>query len=279
MPAGEIGPVRTRPFGYRVLLDLQNWSERWTYFSGSYFQHDLEHLYSVILRRGDQYLDIGANIGMTALAASRLIGEQGKGFAFEPNPRTFARLKRHFELNRITNLEPVQFALGDCEAEGSLVLPTIHSNSGMASLGVHSNEASGPAYPVRIVTGRAYLEQLDSTKPTVIKIDVEGFEVKALNGMRDVLGWPEVMLVCEVNDSMLARAGDSADALFELLSSHGFRPFRYELAIGRYGSDLSIKAVQTFRDAVDPAWKDFLFAKPDSRLYRERIAPVLDAPR
>jgi FkbM family methyltransferase len=219
-PAGEIGPVRSRRFGYRVLLDLQNWSERWTYFSGSYFQHDLEHLYSVILRRGDQYLDIGANIGMTALMGSRLIGPQGKGFAFEPNPGTFERLKRHFELNRITNLEPVQFALGDCEAEGSLVLPTIHSNSGMASLGVHSDEASGPAYPVRIVTGRAYLEQLDSTKPTVIKIDVEGFEVKALNGMRDVLDWPEVILVCEVNDFMLA-----------------------------------------------------------SRLYRERIAPVLDAPR
>jgi FkbM family methyltransferase len=276
-PAGEVGPVRSRRFGYRVLLDLRSWSERRFYFSGSYYQRDLEGLYPLILRRGDQYLDIGANIGMTALMGSALIGREGKGLAFEPNPETFARLERHFDLNRVSNMVAVPCALADREAEASLVLPSPHSSSGVASLGLHREEGSGRAFQVRAVTGRPYLEHLDPAKPTVVKIDVEGYESKALGGMLNILDWPEVAIVAEVNDSMLRRAGDSADSLLELLSSHGFRPFRYELRTGRFGTDFLIDEVPSFQDALLPDGSDFLFAKPGSRLYRERIAPALSA--
>ena len=123
-PAGVHVLVRCLRFGYKVLLDLRVWPERRTYFSGSYFQNDLEYLFPLVLRPGDQYLDIGANIGMTSLMASSLIGHEGKGFAFEPNPKTFARLRRNFELNRTSNLEPVPLALSDRDTDMDLVLPT-----------------------------------------------------------------------------------------------------------------------------------------------------------
>jgi hypothetical protein len=44
-------PVRSQRLGCKVMLDLQIWSERRTYFSGSYFQNDVEHLFPLILRR------------------------------------------------------------------------------------------------------------------------------------------------------------------------------------------------------------------------------------
>ena len=132
-PAGVHGPVQSRRFGYRVLLDLQAWPERRTYFSGSYFQGDLEYLFPLVLRSGDQYLDIGTNIGMTSLMARAFIGPEGKGFAFEPNPETFVRLKRNFALNHTSNLEPVPFALSDREAEMELVLPTGQGNTGLGA--------------------------------------------------------------------------------------------------------------------------------------------------
>jgi FkbM family methyltransferase len=271
-PTGIHGPVRSRRFGYKVLLDLQIWSERRTYFSGSYFQHDLEYLFPLILRRGDQYLDIGANIGMTSLMASSLIGQEGKGFAFEPNPETFARLKRHFELNHTSNLEPVPFALSEREANMDLVLPT--GSSGLGSLAV-VHEGPGRSFKVRTITGRAYLERLDPRKSTVIKIDVEGHEVKALSGIEEGLDWPEVAIVAEVNDAMLRRAGDSAEALVELVEKHGFRPFLFDLLVGRYGSELKVTAAGSVHDAIAQDWRDLLFVKPDSKLYRERIAPSL----
>lgn len=273
-PAGIHGPIRCRRFGYKVLLDLQVWAERRTYFSGSYFQNDLEYLFPLILRRGDQYLDIGANIGMTTLMASSLIGHEGRGFAFEPNPDTFARLRRHLELNHTSNLEPVPFALSDREAEMDFVLPA--GNSGLGSLaGV--NGGSGRSIKVQSITGRPYVERLDPGKPTVIKIDVEGHEVKVVNGIEGILDWAEVIIVAEVNDVMLRRAGDSAVALVELLEKHGFRPFIFDLRIGRFGSEFRITAADSVHDAVAKQWGDVLFAKPGSNLYRERIAPSLVA--
>lgn len=273
-PAGIQGPVRCRRFGYKVLLDLQIWPERRTYFSGSYFQNDLEYLFPLVLRRGDQYLDIGANIGMTSLMASSLIGHEGKGFAFEPNPETFERLRRHFELNHTSNLEPVPFALSDREAEMDLVLPT--GNSGLGSLAAVHN-GSGRSFKVRTTTGRPYVDRLDPGKPTVIKIDVEGYEVKVLNGIEGVLDWPEVAIIAEVNDGMLRRAGDSAGALVDLLEKHGFRPLKFDLRIGRFGSEFRVTAAGSVHDVIAQDWRDILFAKPDSRLYRERIAPALAA--
>jgi len=275
-PAGVQGPVRCRRFGYKVLLDLQVWPERRTYFSGSYYQTDLEYLFPLILRRGDQYLDIGANIGMTSLMASSLIGHEGKGFAFEPNPEAFARLRRHFELNHTSNLEPVPFALSDREAEMDLVLPT--GNSGLGSLAV-AHKGSERSLKVRTITGRPYLERLDPRRSTVIKIDVEGHEVKALNGIEGILDWPEVAIVAEVNDAMLRRAGDSAEALSELLGTHGFRPLMFELGIGRFGTEFRVTAVRSVHDAFAEHWRDVLFAKPDSKLYCERIAPSLAIPK
>ena len=269
-PGGIHGPVRCRRFGYKVLLNLQDWAERRTYFGGTYYQSELEHLFPLILRRGDQYLDIGANIGMTALMASSLIGQEGKGFAFEPNPETFARLRRHFELNHTSNLEAIPFALADRESEMELVLP--RGISGLGSL-VASREGTARSFEVRTMTGRPYVERLDPAKPTVIKMDVEGYEVKVLNGIEGILDWPEVIIVAEVNEVLLQRAADSAEVLFELLEKHGFRPLIFDLRTGRFGSEFRITVAGSGRDAIAEGWRDVLFAKPGSNLYRERVAP------
>ena len=59
--------------------------------------------------------------------------------------------------------------------------------------------------------------------PTVIKIDVEGHEVKAIEGFEELLAWPDVAIVAEAIDVMLRRAGH-ADALVELLISAYLAP-------------------------------------------------------
>jgi FkbM family methyltransferase len=266
-PAGVHGPVRSRRFGYKVWLDLRVWSERSTYFSGAYYRRDLEYLFPLILRRGDQYLDIGANIGMTSLMASSLIGDEGEGFAFEPNPETFARLRRHFELNHTSNLKPVPLALW--EAEMDLVLPT--GSSGLGSLAFHR----GPkrSFNVWTCVGDHYLKRLNPQTPTIIKIDVEGHELRALSGIKDVLDWPEVVIVAEVNDVMLRPAGDPAE-LVALLEEHEFHPLFFDRRIGRFGSELNLTD-GSVRDAIAKDRRNLLFAKPESKIYFERITPLL----
>jgi FkbM family methyltransferase len=275
-PSGECGPIRNGRFGYIAFLDLRVFAERRTYFSGAYIQRDLEYLFPLLIKQGDQYLDIGANIGMTAMMASVLIGRRGKGLAFEPNPEVFARLKRHFELNHISNIEPVPVALSNQEAEMNLFVPNRFSGYGSLSA---APGVSGRSFTIRTLRGGSYVDSLDPAKATIIKIDVEGFEVKALSGIEDFLGRPEVAIVSEVSVGLLRRAGDSPEGLFELLTKHGFRPFTFELRSGRFQTDLAITAVESFTDAIPEDWRDFLFAKPTSKIFRERIAPLLTASR
>ena len=64
--------------------------------------------------------------------ASLLIGKEGRGFAFEPNPEIFPKLRRRFVLNHTSNVEPVPLALSHQEAETDPVPPT--GSSALSSL-------------------------------------------------------------------------------------------------------------------------------------------------
>jgi len=179
-------------------------------------------------------------------------------------------------LNHATNIEPIALALSNREAEMSLVVPTRFS--GLGSL-TADHPGSGRRFQVRTVTGHSLVDRLDPAKATIIKIDVEGHEVKALSGIEDFLDRPEVAIISEVSVPLLRRAGDSPEALFELLTKHGFRPLTFDLRRGRFRTELGIAAVASFREAIPEDWRDFLFAKPDSKIYRDRIAPWLTTGR
>jgi hypothetical protein len=69
-PAGLQPGVRGTLHGQLMRLNLQDWSDRRAYFSGRYYQQDISRLLLTVLRPGDQYLDVGANIGMTTLIAA-----------------------------------------------------------------------------------------------------------------------------------------------------------------------------------------------------------------
>ena len=49
------------------------------------------------------FFDVGANIGLFSLHASKRIGTEGRVFSFEPSPETYKRLKKNFEVNDINN--------------------------------------------------------------------------------------------------------------------------------------------------------------------------------
>ena len=240
-PAALQGPIRSRRFGYRLYLDLRSFAERRTYFSGTGSQQSLEYLFPALMRPGDQYIDVGANIGVIALMANKLIGQTGRGFAFEPNPEVFARLKQHFELNRVTNIEAIPYAVADQESDARLVV--LGSASGSGSLAFGETD-SARSFTVRTTTAKRYVDTLDRAKATIIKIDSEGYEVKVLRGLGDFLDAPELAVLAEVNPSLLRLAGDSHEALGELMAGHGFRPLAFDVRRDRFGSQLAVKAIE-----------------------------------
>jgi FkbM family methyltransferase len=124
-----------------------------------------------IITPGSIAYDVGANVGFYTLALSRLVGESGHVFAFEPAARSVYFLRRHLELNNIGNVTVVQTAIADrtglvsfdgwrVGTEKSYVVPTMSLDEFVAA-----------GHP----------------PPSFIKMDIEGVEKLALEGATSLL--------------------------------------------------------------------------------------------
>jgi len=80
------------------------------------------------IKKGNVVLDIGAHIGYYTLIFAKLVGEEGKVFAFEPDPTNFSLLKKNVEINGYKNVELVQKAVSN--KNGKIKLYLSEENSG-----------------------------------------------------------------------------------------------------------------------------------------------------
>jgi FkbM family methyltransferase len=188
------------------------------------------------LPSGGTFVDVGANIGYLALLASRRLGPNGRVYAFEPSMREFHRLLDNLRLNDADNVVPFSIALSD--RNGILTLSLEPYHTGLNHLEPISVQPA-PAGLQRQLTGALKLDDVlpSSQIPSAIdlvKIDVEGAELRVLHGMQNLLSMHKVLRLCiEITPDFLRRFGDSRDDLFRYLSGMGYRP-RYDLQVRQY---------------------------------------------
>jgi len=126
---------------------------------------------------GDVVFDIGAYVGDTALWFSKAVGSHGKVYAFEPEPRNFAKLKANLERNKVTNVIPLQLALS--ENEGEMQVATGGSSSTITQAGTGTS--------VKVTTIDRFVETNKISQVDFIKMDVEGHELKVLEGAHETI--------------------------------------------------------------------------------------------
>jgi len=127
---------------------------------------------------GDVVYDMGANVGWYTLLAARRVGGGGHVVAIEPLPENVRQIRDHLALNRFENVTVVNAAVG---AESGEVR---FARGGHHSLG--RIEDTGDL-AVRVVRIDDLVARGELPPPTLVKIDVEGAEVMALEGMRATL--------------------------------------------------------------------------------------------
>jgi FkbM family methyltransferase len=203
---------------------LSNWSERQTYFLARFYDLETQLLLRAAVRPGDCVIDGGANIGMITLLASHLVGSSGRVIAFEPNPAAAARLRSALDRNRIGNVTLHELALGAEDGTSVLRVVTEHSGMGtLADLPPDQVPLVSASYEVRVARGAQVLDDLPES-PLTIKLDVEGYELAALTGLRPVLAVRRPLVVTEVIEELLRRAGASAEALGAFMAALGYVP-------------------------------------------------------
>ena len=98
--AGIVRRRRVQPHHYEMDLLIDDPMERFAYFVGCYWGLDVTAVVMTLLRRGDFFIDVGANLGFLTLTAAKQVGREGKVLAFEPLIEMANRLIKHWRITQ-----------------------------------------------------------------------------------------------------------------------------------------------------------------------------------
>ncbi len=248
LPDSPLPLTFTTPAGLTFNLDLREHQMRQIFLYGWYEENTVRNL-SRFLRPGMTFVDVGANVGQYSLFANRHVGETGKVFAFEPSPRALKFLRENIVLNRAERIVVEEMALSDIPGSASLKVPRSPDNVGLASLWA-GNPADVDSVSVSVTTLDEYFGSR-GLSIDVLKLDAECAEAHVLRGAASLLkpGRPMVV-VCELGDDGLRRAGSSSQEVFEFMRSRGFHAC----------APRGVPGLMTKLDAAAPsAWFDNVF--------------------
>lgn len=191
------------------------------------YEPDIYLPYAASIHEGMTVLDVGAHVGFFALAAAKRVGPLGKVVAFEPSPSTLRVLRHHVRLNRWDDRVTVEPAVVSSEA-GSVTFYTF-DDSMAASLSKENVEVLNVQRPERATPVEVPAVTLDEycrargLAPNVIKIDVEGAELRVLRGAERLLRESNDLVIwCEVHPRQMENLGDDVAELAPYLEQLGY---------------------------------------------------------
>jgi FkbM family methyltransferase len=171
---------QARVGNFQYQINLKDYITRQLYVLGC-FEPSITNLIRALVHKDHVVLDIGANIGYFTMLASKCAGPQGKVFAFEPDPRNYALLKRHRDTNSCANVRIEEIAISDENGSASLNLyDESEENAGTSSITSFNNQQR-KVVVVKTMTLDSYIKQIRGNI-RLIKIDIEGAEVGAIRG-------------------------------------------------------------------------------------------------
>lgn len=192
---------------------------KWVTGSGTHgcwlgtYERDRQQRLIEVLKSGECFLDIGANVGFYSLLASRIVGDSGEVHCFEPFPRNVEFLRKHIELNKLAHINVYAVALSDGADRTMSFATSINPSSGHLS-----DEASTQGQiDVKVTSLDTLWDRKVYSKPSVMKIDVEGAEFSVLSGGSKMIHECRPII-------LLAGHGTSIqEKCCELLRSWGYR--------------------------------------------------------
>jgi FkbM family methyltransferase len=185
---------------------------------------------NAFLKRGDAFVDIGANIGLFTLIAAHRVGNAGYVYAFEPCSRTYQRLLANVTLNGLANVSCYQLALSDDATQLNMNV----SLDGFDAWNSLAQPIAGHSFAVETVNCTTWdsfaREHNLFGRVTMMKIDVEGWETRVLLGASETLSRMDApVLQVEFTEEASRAAGSSCAELYHLLEDRGYQMFVYDV--------------------------------------------------
>ena len=179
---------------------------------------DMSYLLNVTTPE-DLFIDVGANIGAYSILACKARG--AKGHCYEPVPSTFETLKRNLNVNGLGD-QVQSMNVGIADKEGTL---RFHADLNCENRVLAEGENPANSVDVSVHSLDKLLEGLN---PTILKVDVEGFEGAVVEGADSVLSNPSLHSIIIELRGHGAKFGFDEDAVLKKLLDYGFSSREYD---------------------------------------------------
>ncbi|MDG2140894.1 MAG: FkbM family methyltransferase [Gammaproteobacteria bacterium] len=202
-------------YGLRYQGNLNNSIEASIFFYGAFEKPLLYFLHDIVQSLREKqpesfitFLDVGANVGQHSLYMSKFVDSV---LAFEPFPPVIEQFKHQLSINQISNINLYEAGLSDQDQSLAFYAPS-GPNQGIGSFS-QTTTAKGnkETSKLPLYKGDNFLRKRLTTKISVIKIDVEGFERKVISGLKETLQENRPIIVCEISytDQLSFRSKES----------------------------------------------------------------------
>ena len=171
-----------------------------------------------VLRPGDLFIDVGANAGAWTVLASKVVG--ARTVAFEPVPETFERLLGNLKVNDLASLVRA-YNVGLGEGPGILSFSTDRDSMNRVLL---DREDSQSSIQIKVDA----IDRIMIEDATVMKIDVEGFELPVLKGSTRQLSQDGLLAIILETNGSGEKYGFSDRHVVSHLREFGYLPFKYD---------------------------------------------------
>lgn len=207
-------PILTQPLkgNFKLTCDTKTLIGAQIHFLGDYESY-IKAAFEQHIHPGNTVLDVGANIGFHTLFFSELVGNQGKVLAFEPVKYNFEKLKDNITLNGYSNITLYQLALGNSNETFSIKARQDDSNPGAFNLFEKGD------LEIKCVIGDDIIKE----KIDFIKLDVEGYELYAFQGLHKVIETNKPKIVFEYDRNYQLRTHESSTAIFDFLVQFNYQ--------------------------------------------------------
>ncbi len=219
--------------GFWMRASPKDYATYGIYFFGTY-DPSMTSVFSHLIKPGETVWDVGTERGWFTLQMASLVGERGRVDSFEAFPPTVEKLKINVELNKMNWIRVNSVAVSDSNSKMWFVPPSNKVTNNISFL----NECSGVGYltdsfePGAIEVSTINLDDYYTShkieKVSLIKIDIEGAEVSALKGAKNLILKDKPVIAIEFNRPTALRANSSVEELNEILISYGYKLFLFD---------------------------------------------------
>ena len=191
---------------------------RLTYYF-NYHEPEIFKFLNRYLSPGMTFCDIGSNIGLYSLFASKRVGNNGRVFSFEPQEQTYQRIIESIKVNNFKNIHVEQMAIGMKNSYCNILIDDDSAKSHITNDKNNKKVLS----KIKMIRFDDFYRYLKNKRIDYIKIDVEGYEYFVLIGMKRLLKkLPPKIIQLELYDRLLIQQKSNKEDVYKLLIKYKY---------------------------------------------------------